>query len=51
MKDNKIKLSDCVPYENFLLLPRHLKRLKEIIHMREALDPNRRLPAIQTKQS
>jgi len=50
MKDHKVKLSDCVPYENFLLLPKHLERLKEIIRMREALDPNRRLPAFKTKQ-
>jgi len=45
--DEQVHDSDCTYYQNFLLLPEHLERLKEVIRLREKLDPNRSIPAFK----
>ena len=43
--DEQVLDSECLCYQNFQLLPEHIERLKEVIRLREELDPNRSLPA------
>jgi hypothetical protein len=40
---------DCVPYEEFLLLPEDLERLLEARELRKKLDPNMSIPAFSIK--
>ena len=51
MNEEHVNDSDCVVYENFLLLPEHLERLQEVIRLQKELDPNRGLPAFETSQN
>ncbi len=52
MKDARVKDADCIRYKNFLLLPQHLRRLMEVVRLREEFDRNRRRsPAFTTQET
>ncbi|MDR1965054.1 MAG: hypothetical protein LBQ50_14880 [Planctomycetaceae bacterium] len=51
MKNDEVKESDCVRYQNFLLLPEDLERLHEVIRIRKKLDPAMTIPAFPEQNS